>query len=106
MSRTLTRLRSVTGDPLLVRAERGLVPTPHAAELRERVHALSGDVLAFLRMNALQQQARFDEFIQEFKEERPHEALGMKRPADFYSPRPGPTTACPPSHTPSTTAMS
>lgn len=28
MSRTLTRLRSVTGDPLLVRAGRGLVPTP------------------------------------------------------------------------------
>jgi DNA-binding transcriptional LysR family regulator len=49
MSRTLTRLRSATGDPLLVRAGRGLVPTPYAAELRERVHALSGDVLAVLR---------------------------------------------------------
>ena len=49
MSRTLTRLRSATGDPLLVRAGRGLVPTPYAAELRERVHALSRDVLAVLR---------------------------------------------------------
>jgi DNA-binding transcriptional LysR family regulator len=48
MSRTLTRLRSATGDPLLVRAGRGLVPTPYAAELRERVHALSRDVLAVL----------------------------------------------------------
>ena len=28
MSRTLARLRSATGDPLLVRARRGLVPTP------------------------------------------------------------------------------
>ena len=48
MSRTLTRLRSATGDPLLVRAGRGLVPTPYAAELRERVPALSRDVLAVL----------------------------------------------------------
>ena len=45
MSRTLARLRSATGDPLLVRAGRGLVPTPYAAELRERVHALTRDVL-------------------------------------------------------------
>ncbi|MBV8662941.1 MAG: LysR family transcriptional regulator [Hyphomicrobiales bacterium] len=49
MSRTLTRLRSATGDPLLVRAGRGLVPTPRAAELRERVHALSREALAVLR---------------------------------------------------------
>lgn len=44
MSRTLTRLRTVTGDPLLVRAGRGLVPTPRAAELRDRVHGLTRDV--------------------------------------------------------------
>jgi DNA-binding transcriptional LysR family regulator len=37
MSRTLSRLREVTGDPLLVRAGRGLTPTPHAVELRGRV---------------------------------------------------------------------
>ena len=49
MSRTLTRLRAATGDPLLVRAGRGLVPTPYAAELSERVHELSRDVLAVLR---------------------------------------------------------
>ena len=42
-SRTLARLRAVTGDPLLVRAGRGLVPTPRAAELRDRVHALARD---------------------------------------------------------------
>lgn len=44
MSRTLTRLRAATGDPLLVRAGRGLVPTPHAVELRDRVHQLNRDV--------------------------------------------------------------
>lgn len=48
MSRTLARLRAVTGDPLLVRAGRGLVPTPHALELRDRVHALSRDALTVL----------------------------------------------------------
>lgn len=41
MSRTLARLRAVTGDPLLVRAGRGLVPTPRAMALRDRVHALA-----------------------------------------------------------------
>ncbi len=49
MSRTLTRLRSATGDKLLVRAGRGLVPTPRAAELRDRVHELTRDVRAVLR---------------------------------------------------------
>ncbi len=33
----------------------------------------------------LQQQARFDEFVSEFNRERPHEAIGMKVPADLYS---------------------
>lgn len=40
MSRALARLRETTGDPLLVRAGRGLVPTPRALELREQVGAL------------------------------------------------------------------
>jgi DNA-binding transcriptional LysR family regulator len=40
MSRALARLRETTGDPLLVRAGRGLVPTPRALELRERVSRL------------------------------------------------------------------
>jgi hypothetical protein len=34
--------------------------------------------------NSLQQQARFDDFVAEFNTERPHEALGMQRPADRY----------------------
>jgi DNA-binding transcriptional LysR family regulator len=49
MSRTLTRLRSATGDQLLVRAGRGLVPTPYAAALRDRVRELTRDVQAVLR---------------------------------------------------------
>ncbi|MCP1273457.1 LysR family transcriptional regulator [Gluconobacter albidus] len=49
MSRTLTRLRSTTGDPLLVRAGRHLVPTPYAVDIRERVHVLTHDVQDVLR---------------------------------------------------------
>lgn len=40
MSRTLTRIREAIGDPILVRAGRGLVPTPRALELREQVRDL------------------------------------------------------------------
>jgi DNA-binding transcriptional LysR family regulator len=49
MSRQLARLRAVTGDPLLVRAGRGLVPTPHALELRDRVGPLVEGAQAVLR---------------------------------------------------------
>ncbi|MDZ5431708.1 LysR family transcriptional regulator [Pseudomonas fluorescens] len=49
MSRALARLRDTTGDPLLVRAGRGLVPTPRALELRERVCQLVQDAESVLR---------------------------------------------------------
>jgi DNA-binding transcriptional LysR family regulator len=49
MSRALARLRKTTGDPLLVRAGRGLVATPRALELRERVSQLVQDIEAILR---------------------------------------------------------
>lgn len=49
MSRTLSRLRTATGDPLLVRAGRGLVPTPRALELREPVGRLVREAEAVLR---------------------------------------------------------
>jgi DNA-binding transcriptional LysR family regulator len=49
MSRALARLRVTTGDPLLVRAGRGLVPTPRALELRDRVSQLVQDGGAVLR---------------------------------------------------------
>jgi DNA-binding transcriptional LysR family regulator len=49
MSRTLSRLRTVTGDKLLVQAGRMLVPTPYAEEIGERVHALARDARAVLQ---------------------------------------------------------
>ena len=38
------------------------------------------------RDNLLQQQERFDQFVEEFNTQRPHEALDMKRPAEVYAP--------------------
>ena len=49
MSRALSRLRSVTGDALLVRAGRNLVPTPRAMEMREKVSELVQEAHALLR---------------------------------------------------------
>src|SRR3982751_832922 len=49
MSRALARLRAATGDPLLVRAGRGLVPTPRALELRARVTQLVQETKEVLR---------------------------------------------------------
>lgn len=48
MSRTLARLREATGDPLLVRAGRGLVPTPRALELAALVGGLTRQATAAL----------------------------------------------------------
>lgn len=52
MSRTLGRLRAALGDPLLVRAGRGLVPTPRALDLRDRVRVLVADAHAVLGSTA------------------------------------------------------
>jgi transposase InsO family protein len=38
------------------------------------------------KANSLQQQAEFDRWATEFNQERPHEALGMRFPADVYEP--------------------
>lgn len=49
MSRALARLRAVTGDPILVRAGRGLVSTPRAEAMRAEVRRLVEDAQAILR---------------------------------------------------------
>lgn len=46
MSRTLARLRRTLGDPVLVRAGRGMVPTPRAVQLLPRVRALLDEASA------------------------------------------------------------
>ncbi|WP_186188356.1 LysR family transcriptional regulator [Burkholderia gladioli] len=49
MSRTLTRLREATGDPLLVRAGRQMLLTPHAEAIRSRTRDTLHEALAVLR---------------------------------------------------------
>ena len=48
MSRTLTRLREVTGDPLLVRAGRKMVLTPHAQDLKARTQNVVSEMRSVL----------------------------------------------------------
>jgi len=49
----------------------------------ERMHlTLETEATRPLCMNSLQQQARFDAFVREFNDERPHEALAMKTTAE------------------------
>ena len=43
----------------------------------------------------LQQQARFDDFINEFNSERPHQALAMDCPAEHYTPSTRPYAGLP-----------
>jgi len=49
MSRKLNRIRKMVGDPLFVRAGRGLVPTPRAEELRSGVHEVVEHATELLR---------------------------------------------------------
>lgn len=44
MSHALARAREQLADPILVRSGRGMVPTPRAEALRDRVHTLVGEV--------------------------------------------------------------
>lgn len=46
-------------------------------------------------MNVLQQQARFDDFMNEFNAERPHEGIAMKMPAELYTPSSRPYSGLP-----------
>jgi putative transposase len=57
----------------------------------ERMHlTLKKEATRPAAKNFLQQQAKFDQFMRDFNEERPHQALGMRCPAELYrtSPRP------------------
>jgi putative transposase len=52
----------------------------------ERMHlTLKKDATKPAAANVLQQQARFDAFVTQYNQERPHQALAMKVPADVYT---------------------
>jgi putative transposase len=52
----------------------------------ERMHlTLKKEATRPAAKNYLQQQSRFDDFLAEFNQERPHQALAMRCPAELYS---------------------
>ena len=58
---------------------------PQQNARHERMHlTLKKEATRPPGMNSLQQQGRFDAFMEEFNTERPHEALQMKTPAELY----------------------
>jgi len=81
----LTRL-SVWWLRLGIKVERIAPGHPEQNGRHERMHlTLKEDTIRPAGANLLHQQERFDIFRQCFNEERPHEALEMKKPADFYT---------------------
>jgi transposase InsO family protein len=69
---------------------------PHQNGRHERMHlTLKKETTRPPGANALQQQARFDAFLEEFNTERPHEALAMACPAERYTPSSRPYTGLP-----------
>ena len=67
----------------------------------ERMHlTLKREATRPAGANFLQQQAKFDAFIEEFNNERPHQALDMKCPAELYTPAARPYQGIPEPHYP------
>ena len=67
----------------------------------ERMHlTLKKEATRPAGINFLQQQARFDDFVEEFNIERPHEALAMKCPAELYTASARPYQGIPEPHYP------
>jgi putative transposase len=57
----------------------------------ERMHlTLKKEATKPAAQNFLQQQAKFDAFLDGYNQERPHQALDMKYPAELYRPSPRP----------------
>ena len=62
----------------------------------ERMHlTLKHEATKPAAANILQQQARFDAFIDRYNHERPHQALDMQVPGELYTPSPRPYRGLP-----------
>jgi putative transposase len=74
-----------------IRIERIRPGHPQQNGRHERMHlTLKTEATKPAAANTLQQQARFDAFIDRFNHERPHQALDMKVPGELYLPSPRP----------------
>jgi len=86
----LTRL-SARWAKMGIRLERIWPGKPQQNGRHERMHGtLKAEACQPPSATVAQQQSRFDAFRKEFNHERPHEALGQRQPAEFYSPSPKP----------------
>jgi putative transposase len=74
-----------------IRIERIKPGHPEQNGRHERMHlTLKKEATKPAAKNFLQQQARFDTFIEHYNHERPHQALGMRYPGELYAPSPRP----------------
>lgn len=69
--------------------------SPQENGRHERMHrTLKAQTSRPKAASAAEQQARFDGFRRHYNEERPHEALGQRLPAELYTPSPRAMPAC------------
>ncbi len=88
--RNLSKL-SVWWLRLGIRIERIKPGNPQQNGRHERMHlTLKKEATKPAAKNFLQQQAKFDEFIECYNRERPHQAINMRYPAELYEPSPRP----------------
>lgn len=74
-----------------IRIERIVPGHPEQNGAHERMHrTLKAETTRPPEQTLERQQRRFDEFRQIYNDERPHEALGQKRPTTIYRPSPRP----------------
>lgn len=84
-----------------IRPDRGRPGHPQDNGRHERMHrTLKADAASPPAATPRAQQDRLDHFRREYNDERPHEALGQRPPADLYTPSPRayPTRLTPPEY--------
>jgi transposase InsO family protein len=103
------RIRSDNGAPFAARGLRGFTrmsvwwmrlgivheriepASPQQNGQHERMHReLKRETTRPAAENLLAQQERFDRFVEEYNDVRPHEALGQQQPSKLYTPSPRP----------------
>jgi putative transposase len=82
----LSRL-SVWWLRLGIAVERIKPGNPQQNGRHERMHlTLKQEATKPASFNLLQQQQRFDDFLEQYNNDRPHQAIGMKYPGELYTP--------------------
>jgi putative transposase len=82
----LSRL-SVWWLRLGIAVERIKPGNPQQNGRHERMHlTLKQEATKPASFNLLQQQQRFDDFLKQYNNDRPHQAIGMKYPGELYTP--------------------